>query len=483
VRPDVALPARVADTVGATRHGAVIATAIGLDLLAIGIGFFVPALLRFTPLELLAAAATPAGFFLASGGALLWVGLLTAQDAYAPRNLVSGSDQVVRIAGAVLPAWILTHFLAFLVKAPVPFESRLAVGLSLPAAFLFILTLRLGITRPLARRSYRRLCSGPILVIGDTPRAERIARELEERDARSRMVMLRRLSELPPTDAAGLVAEHGFGEVFIEPDGRGLDEVLGVAFSCLDQKAEVKIISNRFQVVMGRSAIGELDGTPVMRFRRFDLSGPETLVKRVVDLVGASAGLVLLSPVFIAIAAAVKVTSPGPIFYRQTRVGKGGRRFTMYKFRTMLDGNDSRIHENYLRNYIRNGAPATVAEDGTKIYKLTEDPRVTRVGAWLRGLSLDELPQLWNVLRGEMSLVGPRPCLPYEWDLYRPWQRRRLDVLPGCTGLWQVTARSHVGFDEMVILDLHYAHHASVATDLWLIAQTLPAMLRGRGGY
>ena len=155
----------------------------------------------------------------------------------------------------------------------------------------------------------------------------------------------------------------------------------------------------------------------------------------------------------------------------------------MLKFRTMEHGNDPRIHQEYLRELIRKGAAADTSGDGAKIYKLTRDPRVTRVGAWLRALSLDELPQLWNVLRGEMSLVGPRPCVPYEWELYRPWQRRRLDVLPGCTGLWQVTARSHVAFEEMVILDLHYAHHGSVASDLWLIVQTLPAMLRGKGGY
>jgi iron(III) transport system permease protein len=110
-------------------------------------------------------------------------------------------------------------------------------------------------------------------------------------------------------------------------------------------------------------------------------------------------------------------------------------------------------------------------------------PRVTRVGRFLRRTSLDELPQLWNVVRGEMSLVGPRPCLPFEWAMYRPWQRRRLDVKPGCTGLWQVTARSRVGFEEMVILDLHYAHHGSIGADLGLIARTVPAMLRGRGGY
>jgi len=259
--------------------------------------------------------------------------------------------------------------------------------------------------------------------------------------------------------------------------------VFDTAFACLDARAEVVVVSNQLHVVTGKASIGDVQGVPAMRFRRPDLAGPETLMRRLVDVAGAAAVLMAVAPFLAAIAVAVKISSPGPIFYRQERVGRFGRRFTMYKFRTMVAGNDPTIHREYLKSYIRNGDAASVSADGTKIYKLTSDPRVTRIGSWLRAFSLDELPQLWNVLRGEMSLVGPRPCLPYEWELYRPWQRRRLDAMPGCTGLWQVTARSHVTFEEMVILDLHYAHHGSVGRDLWLIAQTIPAMVRGRGSY
>jgi lipopolysaccharide/colanic/teichoic acid biosynthesis glycosyltransferase len=220
-----------------------------------------------------------------------------------------------------------------------------------------------------------------------------------------------------------------------------------------------------------------------MRLRRFDLSGPETIVKRLVDLVGAAAGLVLLAPLLAVMAVAVKLTSPGPAIFRSERVGRYGRRFRMYKFRTMLDGNDSRAHEQYLRAHIRDGRPAEITESGVRIYKPRNDPRVTPLGAWLRKLSLDELPQLYNVLRGEMSLVGPRPCLPYEWDLYQPWQRRRLDVKPGCTGLWQVTGRSRVRFEDMVMLDLVYAHNSTLLGDFKLIAQTIPVMVQGKGAY
>ena len=452
-------------------------------MLSVGAALFLTALLRFDPGAIFAATIAPAGIFLAVFAGLLWVALLSANEAYAPRTMVSASDQVIRVASALLPAWVLTQLFAFLLKVSIPFESRLVVGLSLPALFLSLVVARLVIVRPFSRRTYRRLYLGPIVVLGDTPKADKLAQELRQGDTRSRPVMLHPLASLTPADATRLVNEDGFGEVVIEPRGTGLDNVLDIAFACLDARAEVKIISNQFQVVVGRSTIGDLNGIPVMRFRRFDLVGPEQVVKRVIDLTGALAGLVLLAPVLLAIAVAVKVSSRGPILFRQTRLGRGGREFTMYKFRTMVDGNDPKTHESYLRAYIRDGSPAIVAEDGTKIYKLTDDPRITRVGGWLRALSLDELPQLWNVVRGEMSLVGPRPCLPYEWKLYRPWQRRRLDVLPGCTGLWQVTARSHVSFEEMVILDLHYAHHGSVATDLGLILHTLPAMLRGRGGY
>ncbi len=332
------IPLRPLSPISATRHRVAIATTIAVDLIAIAVGFALPALLRFTPSDLLAANLTPGGACVIGLGALLWVGLLSAHDAYAPRTLISGSDQVLRIAGALLPAWVLTHLLAFLVKSQIPFESRLVVGLSLPAVFLSLLAARLVIVRPLARRAYRRLCLGPILVIGDTDRAQHLAQDLEERDARSRLVIFRPLTELTPRNASRLVEEHGFGEVVIEPNGMGLHDILDVAFACLDQRAEVKIISNRFQVVMGRSSIGDHDGIPVMRFRRFDLSGPELLVKRVIDVIGASIGLLLLAPVLIAIAVAVKLSSPGLVLFRQPQGGRGGRLFTIFRFCTMVGG-------------------------------------------------------------------------------------------------------------------------------------------------
>ncbi len=464
-------------------HRLAVTAAIAVDLAAVSAAFVLTALVRYPPQQLLASAATPGGTALLLTGAVLWITLLSAREAYAPRAMISITSQLLRLLGAALPAWVLMHLLAFALKIEVPFASRLAVGLSLPATLLFLAIGRMAVVRPLARRMYPRLSRGPILVLGDTERAERLVGDLEEAMGERRAIHHRPLSSTAPDRAREVVESHGFSEVMIEPDGRPLEEVFDTAFACLDARADVVVVSNQFHVVSGRAAIGDVEGVPAMRFRRADLAGPEAILRRMIDVAGATVCVVVLAPVLAAIAIAVKISSPGPIFYRQERVGRLGRRFTMYKFRTMVAGNDSSIHREYLDAYIKNGAAASVSADGTKIYKLTRDPRVTSVGGWLRAFSLDELPQLWNVMRGEMSLVGPRPCLPYEWDLYRPWQRRRLDVMPGCTGLWQVTARSHVTFDEMVILDLHYAHHGSVGRDLWLIAQTIPAMVRGRGGY
>ena len=464
-------------------HRALTGAAIAVDLAAVASAFFLSALVRFSPTRLLLAIARPDGALLFSCSALLWIAFLSAREAYAPRAMISITSQLLRVIEAALPAWVLTHLLAFALKIEVPFVSRLAVGLSLPATLILLAAGRLSLVGPLARRVYGRLAHGPLLVLGDTERAQRLASEYGESYGDWREVLVVPLTSMTPESSAELVESRMVSEVVIEPHGRRLEEVFDTAFACLDAHADVVVVSNQLHVVAARSAFDDVAGIPAMRFRRPDLRGPESVLRRCIDVVGSAAALLLLAPLFLAIAIAVKISSRGPIIFRQERVGRQGRRFTMLKFRTMVDGNDPSIHREYLASYIQNGAAASVAADGTKIYKLTADPRVTPVGAWLRAFSLDELPQLWNVLVGDMSLVGPRPCLPYEWDLYRPWQRRRLDVMPGCTGLWQVTARSHVGFEEMVILDLHYAHHGSIGRDLWLIAQTLPAMVRGRGGY
>jgi len=208
-------------------------------------------------------------------------------------------------------------------------------------------------------------------------------------------------------------------------------------------------------------------------------------VKRLMDIVGSVLALVINAPVFVAVALAIKLSSKGPVFFRQQRVGQHGKPFTFLKFRSMYLNNDSSVHEEYVRQLIAGQAEKQPSNGkGTGVYKLTKDDRVTRVGAFLRKTSLDELPQFINVLKGEMSLVGPRPPVPYEVEAYDLWHRRRLlEAKPGITGLWQVNGRSRVKFDEMVRLDLRYAKTWSPWLDIKILMRTPRAVLFGEGAY
>jgi len=204
----------------------------------------------------------------------------------------------------------------------------------------------------------------------------------------------------------------------------------------------------------------------------------ESTIKRALDVVGSATALVLLSPLWAIAALAIRLDSPGPVLFRQVRIGRRGTPFVMFKFRSMRVDTDDTIHRHYVEALISDGTAADES-GGTQYFKLRNDPRVTPVGRFLRKTSMDELPQLLNVLRGEMSLVGPRPPLLYEVEQYRPWQRGRLAAKPGITGFWQVYGRSRVTFNEMVRMDLAYIERASYLLDLRLLLLTLPAMLAG----
>jgi lipopolysaccharide/colanic/teichoic acid biosynthesis glycosyltransferase len=204
--------------------------------------------------------------------------------------------------------------------------------------------------------------------------------------------------------------------------------------------------------------------------------------KRVLDIIGSLAFLVAFLPLFVAIALLVKCSSRGSVLFRQQRVGKAGQPFSMLKFRTMHVNADPAIHQAFVEKFIQ----AQEKPDGAQnvVFKIVGDPRVTRFGHFLRRSSLDELPQFWNVLKGEMSLVGPRPPVPYELARYKGWHRRRvLEAKPGVTGLWQVTGRSRTTFDEMVRLDLRYARSHSLWTDLKILLATPRAVISGKGAH
>ena len=208
------------------------------------------------------------------------------------------------------------------------------------------------------------------------------------------------------------------------------------------------------------------------------------LAKRLLDVTGSIVGLIVFAPLVAAIAFLVKVSSKGPVFFRQDRLGEFGEPFQFLKFRTMYENNDVKIHREFIKHVIKGEYTGATEDDGKAVYKMTKDPRVTRIGEFLRRTSLDELPQFINVLRGDMSLVGPRPPLAYEYLEYDLWHRRRVvEVKPGLTGLWQVKGRSRIGFNDMVRLDLQYSRQWSPWLDIQILARTPGAVLFGNDSF
>ncbi|MDE3077733.1 MAG: exopolysaccharide biosynthesis polyprenyl glycosylphosphotransferase [Chloroflexota bacterium] len=209
-----------------------------------------------------------------------------------------------------------------------------------------------------------------------------------------------------------------------------------------------------------------------MGFRESAIAGSNFVIKRALDIVVSALLLILAIPIWLIVALAIKLDSPGPVLYRQIRVGKDGKHFNFFKFRSMRVGAEDEWHDLHAYN-----------ETEGPILKIRNDPRLTRTGRIIRRTSIDELPQLWNVLRGEMSLVGPRPPLPAEVMQYEPWHHKRLSVAGGLTGMWQVSGRSHLNFEEMVMLDVYYIENWSLGLDLTILLKTIPAILTGSGSF
>ena len=248
------------------------------------------------------------------------------------------------------------------------------------------------------------------------------------------------------------------------------------------QKVEFRFAPNLFNVLPQKTSVEQIGVLPMVRLFREPLSEAERLVKRISDIVISAAAIVLSAPVWIAISILVKLDSRGAVLFRQERVGMDGRIFLCYKFRTMHAGADENLHREAYRKNIEGMEEANAGDDRNPVFgKVRNDPRVTKIGKFLRRTSLDELPQFLNVLRGEMSVVGARPPIPYEVVEYDLKHRRRLDMKPGITGLWQVSGRNRLTFEEMVKIDLYYIENWSLWLDLKIILLTLPAVLRGDG--
>jgi exopolysaccharide biosynthesis polyprenyl glycosylphosphotransferase len=412
------------------------------------------------------------GLFLLS----LWL-----SRAYERRFLFVGTDEYQRVlrAGVFMTALTATLSYAFVANL-----ARGYVVLALPVATLLCLGARFVLRQWLHRRRAQGECLSRVIVVGHELAVVAIARQLGRELYHGLEVVG---CCLPPEhdDDVGMPVYGTFGDVAAAVRAAGADTVLVLSCPELDghmlrrlawrlERDDIDLIvaSSLVDVAGSRATVRPVDGLPMLHVEHPRLSGAGRVVKSVFDRVIATAGLMLLAPLFMVAALAIRATSPGPVLFRQVRIGKAGRRFVMYKFRTMVVDAESRKHELVDLNH----------GDGV-LFKIRSDPRVTPVGRWMRRLSIDELPQLINVVRGEMSLVGPRPPLPEEVAAYPSDMRRRLAVSPGLTGLWQVSGRSDLSWEETVRLDLRYVENWSFSLDLVILLRTLSAVCRSSGAY
>ncbi len=267
-------------------------------------------------------------------------------------------------------------------------------------------------------------------------------------------------------------------EVIVAIDNISYEKLLNILDYCNELSINVKLISELFEIISEKIETEKYSNIPVIEASPRVSNLTNLFFKRIFDFFGALFGLILLSPILILVAIAIKLTSKGPVLFTHDRVGKDGQLFKFYKFRSMTvseDGDAAR--KEMMIDFMKNGKTQTGCDT-----KIINESRVTAIGSIIRKTSIDELPQLINVLKGEMSLVGPRPSLPYEYDNYDNWQKRRVMVLPGCTGLWQISGRSNVTFTESVVLDLYYINNMTPWLDLQIIIKTIPVMLFAKGG-
>jgi exopolysaccharide biosynthesis polyprenyl glycosylphosphotransferase len=273
-------------------------------------------------------------------------------------------------------------------------------------------------------------------------------------------------------DTARVVQEQDIDMVIVTLPWISHRKIMGIMEECEKRRVGFKLVPDMFQMSLSQVGVDDIDGIPLITVREVSIPLWGAVVKRVIDVAVASLGLLLLSPILIAIGVLIKLDSPGPALFRQARVGKGGRHFTVFKYRTMRQDAEQLL-----------GDLAAFNEATGPLFKIRDDPRVTRVGKWVRRLSIDEIPQLINVLLGQMSLVGPRPALPKEVTQYEEWHRKRLEVAPGMTSLWAVSGRSDVPFDEMVMLDIYYIENWSLRLDFTIILRTPSAVFTAAGAY
>jgi exopolysaccharide biosynthesis polyprenyl glycosylphosphotransferase len=413
----------------------------------------------------------------------LWLGSVAVAGGYDPRFIGVGSDEFRKVINAAVGLTAGVAIFSYVAKLDL---ARGYLVVALPCAAAFDLIARYCLRKRLHRRRREGQFMRRTVAVGHAAPVEDLV-ALLRRDSHHGLSVVaacvagaRHQGEVADVPVCGdldsvpsVVSRFGADTVAVlacpEMDGTRLREL---AWDLEKTGTEMCVASALLDVAGPRTTIRPVAGLPLLHVDHAELTGAKRVIKEVFDRIAAALALLLVAPLFAVIALAIKITDGGPVFFRQTRVGKDGEPFTLWKFRTMVVDAETRKAQLLSQN----------DGDGT-LFKMRRDPRVTRAGGWLRRWSLDELPQLLNVLFGTMSLVGPRPALPVEVVEYRVHMRRRLAVKPGITGLWQVSGRSDLPWDEAERLDLRYVENWSLALDLQVLWKTLSAVTRGSGAY
>lgn len=491
----IARPAATATSARASgqarRPVTLVVAGILVDAGAVALAYFIAALLRFRSPVFGDDAPVPAYWPILLGTIAIWPIVFAFSGLYNHRRLSAAWLEIRRIFGAVNLAMLFVIVLSFFVAGGD--LSRGWTAAAWPSALVCVVVFRMAFRKVLHAIRARGRLSTRVVVVGVNDEARGIARTLSRHrrlgyEPVGFVLVSNGVPDYPVTDGDEIDGIPVIGwtrhisdavryaraeTVLVASTAVPSDKLVSLYRDLQDcEGVDVRISAGILNLAASRVAVEPLDGLPVIALRQMKLPKSQALLKRAFDVTASACAILLLAPVMAAIAIAVKLDTAGPVLFRQRRIGQDGAPFTMLKFRSMFVGAEERLHEVAGENHA----------DGL-LFKHPEDPRVTRVGRAIRKWSLDELPQLLNVLWGDMSLVGPRPPLPHEVELYDEWLGRRLHVKPGVTGLWQVNGRHELSFEDYVRYDLFYVRNWSLALDLSVLWRTLPAVLSRRGSY
>ncbi|RZU12208.1 exopolysaccharide biosynthesis polyprenyl glycosylphosphotransferase [Kribbella rubisoli] len=451
--------------------------AVGGDLLAAMLGVSIALLTRFGyhvgPSYLVVSSLLPPA----------WVGVVALSKGYDPRYFGAGPDEFRSLMRSGVGLTAAVAMTSYVTKTEI---ARGFVVLAIPVMVISALLLRYALRKDLHRHRVRGRCMHRVLVVGRSGPAATLCEHLEKRPTDGFRVVATcrprgdrhgngplQPDELDEPDILAAADRHAVDVVAISTDPELVGQSLRRLSWALEQRGIELIVSPGIIEVAGpRISVRPVAGLSLLHLERPSVSGGPHLMKAIFDRTVALGFIAVLSPLLIGLALAVKVSSPGPVLFRQQRIGRGGVEFTMLKFRSMYSDAEQRLGDLY-----------ALSDGNGVIFKMRDDPRMTPLGRWIRRFSLDELPQLFNVLRGDMSLVGPRPPLAEEVALYAADDSRRMLVKPGMTGLWQVSGRSDLSWDESVRLDLRYVDNWSMTLDLLILWKTVRAVAYGAGAY